>query len=460
MKILQVVHNLPFFNQAGTEIHTLELASELSKRHQVYIFSRHSDLKEADYLIRKEISGGITVYLINNTLRDYGSFGMFYQNENINEKFARLLDEIKPDIVHVQHLAFLSLGVIQKAKERNIPVAFTLHDYWLACPKWHLLTENQTPCEKATNGLFDRECDNCLRDMLHINQRTIKAYYSIRQFLPVYLVKYLKKIYFCFNKTPSRNAIEQLKKRSSMVKEALENIDFFWAPSQYIKNQFLKFGIHSDRIILYYPGLNISKFQKSQDKINGKITFAFIGTIIPAKGLHVLIRAFNDIGSDVAELKIYGKLKKYVGFEGYSQSLKRSIKNKNIKFMGEFNHDAVTGIFEDIDVLVVPSIWQENHPLIIREAFLLKKPVIASRIGGMTEIVKDGINGLLFDAGNFKELKEKIEYIISNPAVLDVFSGNMGEIKSIEEDAKEIEEIYSKLIEQRTCPGECYELVE
>lgn len=445
MKILQVVHSLPSFNQAGTEIYTFDLASELLKKHQVYIFSRYSDLKQEDYLVRKQIFSGITAYLINNTFRDYDSFEMFYRNVSIDEKFAQVLDEIKPDIVHIQHLIFLSIGMIKKLEERNIPLVFTLHDYWLMCPNWHLLKKDQTPCEKAAKGLFDHECDGCLQDMLHINKRTTKAYYSVRQFLPAKLLKYLKKIYFCFNKSPSRNAIEQLKKRSGVVKKALENIDFFWAPSQFIKNQFSKFGINPGRIIKYYPGLNIAEFRGCRDGIRKKIRFAFIGTIIPAKGLHVLIRAFNGIRSDVAELYIYGKIKKYVGFESYPLSLKRIIKNKNIKFLGEFDHDSVAGVFKDLDVLVVPSIWQENHPLIIREAFLLKKPVIASRIGGIAEIVKDGINGLLFESGNAEELREKIEYIISNPKVLDDFRENTGEVKGIEDNAKEIEEIYCKL---------------
>jgi glycosyltransferase involved in cell wall biosynthesis len=460
MKILQVVHSLPSINQAGTEIYTFELASELSKRHQVYIFTRYSDLKQRDYLVRKQVSSGITIYLINNTFRDYESFDMLYQNKNIDEKFAQVLDEIKPDIVHIQHLVFLSLGIIEKAKERNIPLVFTLYDYWLMCPKWHLLKRNQVPCEKAADGLFDLECDNCLRDMLHINQRTIRAYYSMKRFFPFHLLKYLKKLYFYFNRSPSSDAIEQLKKRSNVVKKTVENIDFFLAHSQYIKSQFLKFGIPAEKMLLSYPGLKISNFQRIENKVNGKIRFAFIGTIIPAKGLHVLIRAFNEIKNDAAELKIYGKMKDYTGFEGYLQFLLQSIKNKNIKFMDEFRHDSVVTIYKDLDVLVVPSIWQENHPFVIREAFLFKKPVVASRTGGITEMIKDGVNGLLFNAGNSGDLKEKMEYIINNPEILDTFSRNSGSVKDIKDDVQELEEFYGKLSERRVCLGEPYELVK
>ncbi len=100
----------------------------------------------------------------------------------------------------------------------------------------------------------------------------------------------------------------------------------------------------------------------------------------------------------------------------------------------------------NIDVLLVPSIWLENAPLVIQEAFLSKTPVIASRIGGIPELVTDGINGLLLNPGDIKDLKEKIEYIIRNPEVIKKFKESIPEVKSIEENAKEMEEIYIRLI--------------
>lgn len=449
MKILQVVHSLPFFNQAGTEIYTLDLALELSKRHQVYIFSRCSDLKQADYLISKEIFSGISVYLINNTFRDYDSFEMFYQNVNIDEKFAWLLDEIKPDVVHIQHLAFLSLGIIEKARERNIPVVFTLHDYWLVCPKWHLLKTDQTPCEKAALGLFGHECYSCLQDMIKINPGAVRAYYSLRKLLPGYLLKYLRKIYSCFSNLFSLDAAEQLKKRADMVRKALENIDLFVVPSQYVKNQFIRFGIDPRRILLYYLPLNISKPWMAQDKIAGKIRFAFMGTIIPAKGLHVLIKAINGIKSDSAALKIYGKLKDYPGFEGYLQSLKRAVRNRNIEFMGEFRHEEIREVLNSVDVLIVPSIWQENSPLIIREAFAAKVPVIASRIGGIPELVKDGVDGLLFNPRDSNDLQKKLECVINTPDIISGFKNNMGDMRNIEGNEEVVEGIYNNLMEKK-----------
>jgi len=445
MKILQVVHSLPFLSQAGTEIYAFNSALELSKRHQVYIFSRYSDLKHADYFVRREVFSGIPVYLINNTFRDCRSFEMFYQNVNIDEKFACLLDEIKPDVVHIQHLAFLSIGIIKKAKERNVPVVFTLHDYWLACPQWHLLRADQTPCEKAALSLFDRECNSCLQDMSKINPAAVRVYYWLRRLLPGYLLNYLRKIYSRFNIPGSFDAAEQLKRRAAKTRLALENIDLFMAPSQYIKSQFIRFGISPGKILLHYLGLNITKTrQLLRDKTSGRIRFAFIGTVIPAKGLHVLIEAFNGLKSDNAALKIYGNLKDYPGFEGYSRSLKKAVRNRNIEFMGEFSHEEINEVLNSVDVLILPSIWQENSPLIIREAFAAGVPVIASRMGGIPENVIDGENGLLFQPGNAYELRDKLQHIINNPDTISIFKNNLPQVKTMQEEADGLENVYNK----------------
>lgn len=141
MKILQIVHSLPFLNQAGTELHTYNLSLELAKKHQVYIFARVCNPKQKDYEVTKENLNGISVYLINNTFKYCNSFEMYYQNDEIDKRFAELLDKIMPDVVHIQHLVFLSIGLMKIISDRGIPLVFSLHDYWLMCPRWHLLKE-------------------------------------------------------------------------------------------------------------------------------------------------------------------------------------------------------------------------------------------------------------------------------------------------------------------------------
>lgn len=448
MRILQVAHSLPFMNQAGTELYTYSLSLELSKRHQVYIFARSCDTREKEYAIKEDKISGVTAYLLNNTFRYCESFSMFYQNSEIDNRFRELLDKLAPDIVHIQHLVFLSIGLIKQISDRGIPIIFTLHDYWLMCPRWHILKDNSEPCEKAFSGDFDQECVPCLNEMLSIKKGVKKIYHILNKIAPAFILQWLKDTYFfyCRKVSDTKESLDKLKEMNDTMKGAIRKVSLFLTPSEYVKSKFVQFGIPGEKIKFLRYGLDRSIAADTEKIKDKKIRFGFIGTMLPAKGLHILIDAFNRISPHKAELRIYGKLYGYIGFEYYLPRLKKIIKNKNIKLMGKFIHPEISAIFKEIDIIVVPSIWRENSPLVIQEAFLFNTPVVASRIGGISELIKDGINGLLFSPGDAGDLQEKMQHIIDNPDLIERFKKNMPKVKSIEENAKEIEELYASLV--------------
>lgn len=448
MRILQIVHSLPLFSRAGTEIYAYNLSLELSKKHQICIFSRVCDLKDKDYAVSREIMSGMTVYLLNHTFFNCGSFQMLYEDQAIDQKFEDILNEVKPDVVHIHHLIFLSIGLIKKIKAKGIPLVYTLHDYWLMCPRWHVLKKNAKVCEKFTFGKFDRECLDCLSELLNIKKETKKIYNFIKKILPGFISAWLKRIYFSLTNLFNNNVnnIGKLQERVSRIRELMESIDIFLAPSEFIRQRYIEFGIAKEKIRLSRHGINAGLFNELKKNKSDKLRFAFVGTLLPAKGVDVLIKSFNKIKDQNAQLFIYGALKPYLGFEYYLPYLKKIRKNKNIKFMGGFDNREIAFVFQNIDVLVVPSIWPENSPLIVQEAFLAKTPVIASKVGGVPELVDNGVNGLLFHSGDVNDLQRKMEYIIYNRDVINSFRDAMPKIKSITEDMEDIEKIYNALL--------------
>lgn len=455
MRILQVVHSLPFYSQAGAEIYTLGLSLQLSKKHQVGIFCRISDPAQKEYAVEERNFGAIKAFLINNTFKYCGSFGMLYENEAIDAKFSQVLDKVNPDVVHIQHLAFLSTGIIRKIKEKGIPAVFTLHDYWLMCPRWHLFKKSGSPCAEAFTSKFGHECVDCLGEMFAMTNGILKLYgLSKRLFPPLVLNRVMGGYSFCAGKFLKKrgNGINKLVERNRKIRNLLEYVDIFLAPSEYLKKRFEDFGIPGKKIRLNRYGFDLSQFIVHDRTRQGKIRFAFIGTMLPAKGAHVLIEAFNSINKDSAELKIYGKLRPYSGFETYLPYLRRIAGGRHIEFMGEFMHEQIGHILKDIDVLIAPSLWQENSPLVIHEAFLAGVPVVASNIGGIPELISDSENGLLFNAGDASDLKEKISFLISNRDIIDKFRRNLPDVKGIEENCAENELVYGSLIaKDRDC---------
>ncbi|MEK6733361.1 MAG: glycosyltransferase family 4 protein [Candidatus Omnitrophota bacterium] len=450
MRIIQLVHSFPPYTVAGTEVYTYELSQELQKRHKVFIFFRINDQKKKEYEIVSGNIDNLEIYAINNTFRRCDSFESTYNNFHITDKFAQLLDRIQPDIIHIQHLLFLSISIIKEAKKRKIPIVFTLNDYWLMCHMGQLLRRDGSLCELPMEEI----CSECLITQLSIKNNSMAVYQFLRKWVSNIFLQLLKNAYLFYAKVAFLNKNEQLtqiRKRISSIKEVNGLVDVFIAPSNFIKERFIKFGFSEERIKVLPYGLDMRNFKDIAKTLSDKIRFGYIGTLLPPKGVDILIKAFNNINADMAELKIYGRLLPYAGYENYPAYLKNLARNKGIVFMGGFKNSDIGKILSGIDVLIIPSIWYENAPFVIQEAFKAMVPVIAADIGGIPEFVKDGVNGLLFKSGDVNDLRARIEYIINNPNIMEEFRKNMPDVKSIEENSKEIERIYVELTGKPKC---------
>lgn len=445
MKILQVVHGFPPHNMGGAELYAYNLSHELAKRHKVSIFHRINDLHQKDYTVTRKNFEGLDIFTINNTFRLYSSFRDTYKNNTIAEKFTSVLETTKPDIVHIQHLLYLGAELIEEIKKRKIPIVFTLHDYWLFCPQGQLFKDNKENCDRQ---IFS-ECIDCIIHHLSIRRRIFDIYYFSQKILPVSFFQLLKNIYLTYCKfcSPKNEALNLLNERLIYIKDICSKVDLFIAPSKFLRSKFVEFGVPEDKIVFLSYGLNLDRFKDFQKIPSTKLRFAFIANLLPAKGAHILIECFNKIGDENVELKIYGRVASCKGKLGnYLNYLKKITKNKNIKFMGGFDNREVAKIFREIDVLIVPSIWQEVSPIVIMEAFATKTVVIASDIGGIPESIKDGINGFLFKPGNINDLHKKIDLIIKNPSIIEKIKQNIKFPKNIEENTKEIESLYKNLL--------------
>jgi hypothetical protein len=159
MKLLQVVHGYPMRYNAGSEVYTQTLCRALADRHEVHVFTREEDPFAPDFRIRREQDTEdprISLHIVNNP-----RFKDRYRAEAIDRRFADVLEQVKPDVVHVQHLNHLSTSLLLEAARRKIPIIFTLHDYWLMCPRGQFMkmfSEEADTLWAACNGQDDRTC--------------------------------------------------------------------------------------------------------------------------------------------------------------------------------------------------------------------------------------------------------------------------------------------------------------
>ncbi len=480
MRILQVIHQFLPKSQAGSEIYTYHLAKELSKRHEVHLFYPEDDPQERQYKIINGKYDGLPYTQISYPRR-YFSLRGTYRNSKMDKVFSKLLDEQKPDIIHFQHLLHLSTNFVLLAKERNIPMIYTIHDYWMICPTGQLLKENMQIC------LTPAQCTDChvaklfnnivsRRFYLFCSSKSFTTISAIRNYIreraPDFLKSMLRKLihrsnHNSINPVPQQymsqppsiprssmnrylHKIKVLKVRKGLdrrrkhMAQTCNDIDLFIAPSEFIRKEHIKLGIPANKIVYSDYGFSKAWCRNIPRSTSDKVRFAYLGTINPHKGLHILIEAFNKIDSKKAELHIYGDLTGLPIYCGYVQKIAQ---NQNIIFHGRIENHQLREALMNTDALVVPSIWFENSPLVIHEAFLAGIPVITSNIGGMAELVKDGLNGLLFEIGSVSDLKMKLQMVVDDPDILKKLN-HFPKIKSIEEDAENIEKIYCDLLEQ------------
>ncbi len=245
------------------------------------------------------------------------------------------------------------------------------------------------------------------------------------------------------------NIITNLFKRKNLMLSSLQKADRLIVPTKLMKNLFELNGVKQEIILLPYgiePVEARLQNEKKSFRQNGKTIFGFIGHIAPTKAPDLVIKAFNLIDSKKhnCELHIYGKLKEN---DKYCDLLKELAKeNSNIYFKGSFPPNEIYSILNTIDCIVVPSTWYENLPLVLLSALQAKVPSIVSNVGGLTEVVENNVNGLTFEAGNYKDLSRCLKKVIDEPETLITFSRNIQSPSSISTYTEKLENLYKTLL--------------
>ena len=393
MKILKVIHGFPPDYMAGSEVYSYHLVKELINQNiDTYVFTRVENEFDENYKVYNEKYENIAIRRVNKPKRDYLYSDKFY-DEEMDTLFKAYLQEVNPDVVHFGHLSHLSTNLIKIVKDFNIPIVYTIHDFWLFCVKGQMINQNGVICEKPS-------IENCTK---------------------------------CSNYVVTRDEVGA---STEHMREMIDMIDVFISPSHTLRDFFITQGVDDKKIKYLKYGFNTQKIQYNKKVFtsNSKINFGFMGRVIPTKGVQVLVDTFKRLPNE--KLSIYGG----IGVQ------KRFLETENICFKGSYDNNTINQVLEDIDVLIVPSIWYENAPLVIQEAFLAGIPVITSNIGGMSELVEDGVSGFTFEVGNSQDLEKIIRKISDNPTLLNELKNVRNSVVDIEDDVKEIINIYEGLL--------------
>ena len=365
----------------GAELIAHYQALELKKQgYTVKVFAGdfHIDVKHYDMYY--DSYEGIGVHRVKVTPEDFDANGINFRHKEVEKHFQDLLDDFQPNIVHMHNIIGLSILLADIAKKQHIKTFLTLHDAWGFCYKNTIMKNDGASCHNYT------ECDQCMpliHDDKHANIPLI-----------------MRKHYFML---------------------ALDKVDVFISPSKYLREQYIQAGFHPDKIVVLPNGIDVAKFDLAKIP-SDKIRFTFIGNLGNHKGVLLILEAL---------IYIEKKHKLHINIVGEGP-LKEKIENylvehslsEYVTLLGKVANHEVVRIFAETDVYIIPSMWPENQPVTITEAFASKVPVIGTDLGGIKELVIPNHSGLLFPMGDTKALAKNMQYFIKSPEKVSTFGQN------------------------------------
>ena len=289
-----------------------------------------------------------------------------FGSKEVRWKFDKLLDDFRPDVVHLNNIhTQLSPVIAELAHRRGIKVVWTLHDYKLLCPRYDCLRNGKEICEQCFEG----------------DKTPCKAYKCMKGSALASWIGYKEAVVW------NRQRLEAC-------------TDLFICPSRFMADKMAQGGFKKERLKTLCNFIDVAKCKKPSYS-EREDYYCFIGRLSHEKGVKTLIEA--------ACLLPYPL--KIIGGGPLSEELR--VKNEelkgNVDFVGFKQWDEIKELVGKARFCVIPSEWYENNPLSVIEAQCLGTPVLGARIGGIPELITEGVTGMCFESRNAEDLKEKIQ---------------------------------------------------
>ena len=304
--------------------------------------------------------------------------GRFIHSPEAAHKIEALIENDRPDVAHFHNVYHqLSPSIIGPLKKRNIPVVMTLHDYKLVCPNYTLFSNGEI-CERCKgHRYYQAVLQRCIRDSAVASTLcAVEAY-------------------------------------AHSFTHAYDAIDQFIAPSRFMRDKLIEFGMDGDRIA-WLP--NFLHFEDYAPGFEAGPYVVFAGRLERVKGVATLLDAFQAGAVPAGlELRIAGDGELRPDLE----QIARDRGLTNVRFLGRLPREELGRLVQGALAVVIPSQWYENAPMSVLEAFAYGKPVIGTRIGGIPELIQDGVTGLLVEPGDATSLSRAIEHLGANPALAE-----------------------------------------
>jgi glycosyltransferase involved in cell wall biosynthesis len=386
MKVLYVAHNHPTLHPGGAEAYALELYEGMRDTPGVepVLLARIGSNVARQRVAHpgtpfSSVNDDPNQYFVFTETEHFDFFTLTSRDKSLySQHLTNFLLAHQPDVVHLQHTHFIGVDLLSQIR-RVLPAAtivYTLHEFLPICHRdgQMVRTFSSELCDESS----PRRCHECFPQ---ISEQSF--------FL-----------------------------RERFVKGHFENVDLFLAPSAQLMEKYLRWGIEPERIeVEEYGRLAPAVRAPAPSQTKEPTNIGFFGQLSYFKGAKTMMEAMALLGDDnEAHLWLHGANLELQTqeFQDEFATLRESLQGR-VTFRGPYDHAELPKLMADLHWVLVPSIWWENSPLVIQEAFFHRRPIICSDVGGMAEKVHDGVDGMHFRVGDAFSLAQTIEAATTNP---------------------------------------------
>ncbi|MFN8094403.1 MAG: glycosyltransferase [Vicinamibacteria bacterium] len=427
MRILLVHQAYPPEASGGSEIYTQALARTLSSRHDVAVLHRSTESAPG---LRTSRRDGVRVFSLGGA-RAAGFEA--YRDPGPTAAAEEIFDAFGPEVVHVGSLQGLSTGIVFAARSRGAAVVMTLHDFATVCPLGQLLDRSLRVCA----GPGPSRCLGCVGEQLAAGRDVAPLVRRVGPRLPFAAAA---------GRAAARlrpSAPRRVAERLEEMHEVLRAADVRLSPSRFLAERLAALG--APPVDVLELGLEPRPATPRTPDPDGRVRFGFVGAAIPSKGVHVLAAAFRRLNDPRAVLRVHGAFAPYHGDTGYESRVRALLgPQADEALAGPFPHESLGEVLAGLDVLVVPSLWEENAPLVVAEAFRHRLPLVVSGHGGLAERVREGSGGLQFRPGDPSDLARVLRRLVGEPGLAAAVAAGAPPVPDFDAHTAAIEEAYAR----------------
>jgi glycosyltransferase involved in cell wall biosynthesis len=387
MRVLLITHGLPPESVGGVEQHVDGLARALGRAgHDVHVYAKTGRPGPAQCTAIEEAEPDTPYRVTRFVYRYEGLDGLrsLYAVPALDDALRAFLAQHTFDVAHVHHLTGVSTGALSVLRGAGIPTALTLHDYWLLCPRGQMWNREG----KVTTEVTPAGCAACLRP-------------NFGRWIP-----------------GDQEGVAVMQDLHQLARETLAAPDMLIAPSARAIPPFVPFGVDPTRVRVVENGVDTTALlglPLPDFGADRPLRIGYLGTLIPSKGLDVLVRAFQELPTGRAELRIHGNAVPYHGDSGFlTRAFQGLTPDDRVSYFGPYRTGDLPGILAGIDILVAPALWHEAFGLTVREALAAGRPTVVTRIGGLQDALTDGVHGRVVAPGDAEALAAALHELTSD----------------------------------------------